>query len=377
MTKYIKLNDELKIRYSKQIKEYLSADYIYIPYNKGYNLNIKDGEHLYKKEVILSNNNGFVYSPISGTVIGLCDNIVDGKKAKTIVIENNFKEQTKKITFAKKNISNYTKDEVIDILKKRSIYNGLLNGNTLIINGIDLEPYEETYSYLIKEHVDEILEATNVLISILSIHKCFFAIKNNDSDNVQTLVNQIGTYPNIELRLLPDVYPIGHKELLIKELVLNSKINSGVVVLTVEDVFNIYNCLKKCTSITEKLVTITGDALNKSKVMNVKIGTRLADILTDEFKIINDNYHIIINGLLSGYEVDNLNTIITSNVRSVYINTIKKCKEEKCINCGLCHLLCPVSADPRTGYKMDKCIKCSLCNYICPSKIRIVGDKNE
>lgn len=377
MANYVRISEELKIKCNKQVKEYLSADYVYIPYHKEDKLIVTDGQEVFKNDVILTNDNGYVYSPISGNIIGVCDSIVDGAKQKTIVIENNFKEQTKKVHFAKKKISDYSNDEIKDILKTHNVYNGLLKGKTLIINGIDLEPYDETYSYLIKEHTDDILEAVHVLIKILNIHKCFFAIKNNDSDNVETLVNQIGTYPNIDLRLLPDEYPIGHKDILIKELVMESKLKKGVIVLSVQDVYNIYNCLKRNTPITEKLVTITGDALNKTKVMDVKIGTRLADILNDEFKIINDKYHIFINGLLSGYEVNSLNTIITSNINSVYINTKKEFKPNKCINCGLCHLNCPVGADSRTGYKMDKCIKCGLCNYVCPSKRNVVGDKYE
>ena len=87
-----------------------------------------------------------------------------------------------------------------------------------------------------------------------------------------------------------------------------------IIYLTVEDIYNIHNVLKKNAPITEKLVTITGNLLNKSKVVKVKIGTRIADIIQDEFKIISDDYHIIINGLLSGYEILNLNSIITTNI---------------------------------------------------------------
>ena len=376
MAKYVKINEE-DFKINKQVKEYLTPDYIYIPYKEGDNLNVKNKEEIYKDSIILASKNKFVYSPVSGTVMGLCDNIVDGKNCKTIVIENNFKENANKSTAVRRNAFKISKSELIKNVISYGAYSGNLNGNTLIINGIDYEPYEETYSYLISEHTDQILEVIDALIDILDIHKCFFAIKDSDSDNVVTLLNQIGTYPNIELKLMKDYYPIGHKDVLIKELVMSSKMNDGVVYLTVEDAYNIYNVLKRRMPITEKLITIGGNNLNKSKVVNVKIGTRLADIISDEFKIKNENYDIIVNGLLSGYKVNSLNTIITPSIRSIFIELPNNIKEDRCINCGLCHINCPVKADPRTGINMDKCLKCGLCNYICPSKIRLVGDKHE
>ena len=377
MTKYIKIKEDNNIKCNKQIKEFLDPDYIYLPYEDGSIINVKGNEEINKNSIVLINNDIFTYSPISGTVIGMTDNIVNGKKQKTIVIENNFKEKVAKTLGSKKDISSLDKATILKDIKELRAYNGNLKGNTMVINGIDYEPYEETYSYLISEHTDQILECIDALINILQVRKCFFAIKDNDSNNVETLINQIGTYPNIELKLKKDVYPIGHKDLLIKDLVLESKIKKGVIYLTVEDVFNIYNVLKRKYPITEKLVTITGNAISKSKVVNVKIGTRLADIINEEFKIINEDYHIIINGLLSGYEVEDLNTIITSNIHSVFIQTKEKYRENKCINCGLCHTYCPVKADPRSKYNMAKCLKCGLCNYMCPSKIKLVKEKNE
>ena len=373
MSKYIKINEELKITNNKEIKEYLNPDYIYIPYKKDSTLNVKDNEQITKNSIILVNKNNLIYSPISGTIIGLCDNIVDNKVMKTIVIENDFKEKIQKDKRNNKK-TNLNRLELINKLQKYLAFSNTFNGKYLVINGIDYEPYEETYSYLIKEYTDILLETIDDLLNILKISKGYLTIKNNDSLNVETLVNQIGTYPNIELKLFPDIYPIGYHDLVIKELSLDKH---EVIYLTVEDIYNIHNVLKKNAPINEKLVTITGNLLNDSKVVKVKIGTRIADIIQDEFKINSDDYHIIINGLLSGYEVSNLNTIVTPNIRSIFINSLNHNKEEKCINCGLCHINCPLKCDPRTKYKMEKCIKCGLCNYICPSKIKLVGEIDE
>ncbi len=375
MTKYVKINKDLNFKFDKHIKEYLNPDYVYIPYNDKDNLNVKGNEEIHKNSIVIANKNKFIYSPVSGTVKGMCDNIVDGKKMKTIVIENNFKESVRKSTGVKKNPYNITKDELLNLVKTYRVFNGNLNGKTMIISGIDMNIYENVYSTIISEHAEQLLEVIDALINILGIHKCFFALKDTDSANVTMLLNQIGTYPNIELKLMSDSYPMGHPDILIKELVLDNKMDEGVVFLTTEDVYNIYHTIKRKCPLSEKYVTIGGNLLNKGKVVKVKIGTRIADIINNEFKVKTNNYHIIINGLLSGYEIDSLNAIITPNIHSIFIESARKEKEVKCINCGLCHIHCPVNADPRNNVNMDKCIKCGLCNYLCPSKIHLVGGK--
>lgn len=375
MPRLIKIEENLKINYAKEIKEYLNPDNVYIPYEKKYNVDIKSNEYVLLNGLVLHNDDDYVYSPISGTIIGASESIVDGKKAPTIVIENDFKEKTYKVKGVLKNITNYKPNEFKNIIKIYNAYNGSLEGETLVISGIDYEPYEETMSFLIKSHTNEILECIDAISHILQIHKCFFAIKNNDSDNVKTLVDQIGTYPNINLKLMPDLYPIGQKDILINELVTEKKKDKGVIFLTVEDVFAIYNVLKKKKPITEKLITISGDLIDKPAVMLVKIGTNIGDIIANFFKVKDENFKIVINGLLSGYTIPSLNAVVTPLTRSIFITSEQQEKARKCINCGLCVLHCPVKANPKEKLRMDKCIKCGLCNYICPSKIKLMGGK--
>ena len=185
------------------------------------------------------------------------------------------------------------------------------------------------------------------------------------------MINQIGTYPDITLKLINDLYPLGMKEVLVRNLIDKKE---EPIVLDVNDVYNIYNVLRKDKPITHKLVTFSGNLLNKSKVINCKLGTNISEILEEEFNIKDSNYDIVINGLLSGYKVENSNVCITNNIRSVFVVKPIRCKTQECINCGNCLNYCPVGANPKTGYKMEKCIKCGLCSYICPANINLGGN---
>lgn len=366
MANLIKIKKNKKLEVSKNIYNYLSPDYVYLPYEKGYKINVTDKEEIFKDSVVLTKEEKRVYSPISGTVLGLTEMLVENKKTNVIVIENNFKEQVKKIKGVKKYLSDYSKDKVIEILK---LYNQHFNSNVgkiILINGIDHEVYEKNRSTLIKKYPSEILETIDALYNIFDCKKCYLAIKNNDSGNVETLVHHVGTYPNIDLKLMPDLYPISNHKILKRELIMPYDEVIGTIYLTVEDIYNIYNILKRNRPVTEKYITISGDMVETPKVIKVKIGSSLKDIITNNYKLKKDDYKIIINGLLSGYETDSLNFIITENINSVFLNTTDNKKARKCINCGMCHTKCPVGADPRTGYKMDECIKCGICTYICP-----------
>ena len=148
--------------------------------------------------------------------------------------------------------------------------------------------------------------------------------------------------------------------------------------LNIKDVLNMYNLLKKNRPLSETYLTITGDLLDYTKVLRIKVGTNLNDIL-NEFNI-NKKDNIIINGLLNGIHLKDTNFIIDKNIRSIFVNSIKEYKEEECINCGLCKSSCPVGINPKymhfnndkkTQNYISKCVNCGICSYVCPSKINL------
>ena len=375
------LNDNL-------IHDYLNPDYVYIPIPAGYTLDVKDESKVYKEDILMSKDDLHIYSPISGKIVGKTDSLLLNNRTTTcLVIENDFKESVKKHTGVVRYISDYTKEEIIELIRlyQASKVNLKTKATRIIINGIDKDPYEKTRSYLVNNYSDKILETVDALINALDIKETLFAINNNDTNNVLNLSSHIGTYPNIKLKLMPDTYPIGFKTILLNNLLSAKQIEEGVIVLNVEDVYNIYTVLKRKKPILEKIITISGNSVEKSMVVRVKIGTSLQDLIAHTCKISNDKYYVIINGLISGMTIENLNSVITNDVRSIFLNTVDEQKESACINCGLCNLKCPMHLNPKyikehTKADKSKCIKCGLCTYICPSRINFkpyLGGNNE
>ena len=360
---------------NSNIENLLTTDYIYIPYNKDMKILFKDGDYIYKNDILMTNEKKKIYSTVSGKVLGLT-NI---NNIKYVVIENDYKDKLRKKEGTKKYINKYTKEELKQLIEKFNIIDNFdETSKVLIVNGIDLFNTEITYNTLLKEYTTTILDCIDALIDIMNIKKCFLAISNNDIDCVNTLVNNIGTYPKIDLKLFKNNNIIGIKEVLIDKLTKYKNKKYNIEYLNIIDVLNIYNVLKKHNPITTTYITLTGDKLNYTKVLKVNIGTNILDIL-NEFNI-KDYSNIVINGLLNGKHIEEPNFIIDKNFRSIYINTIKKYNTLECINCGLCVDICPVNINPKYMYfnnnKKSKeyesiCVKCGMCSYICPSKINI------
>jgi len=383
MNSITQIKKRKKIEIDNTLNDFLNPDYIYVPIKENQKIKIKNHEEVNKGSVILSNDEDNYYSSISGTVIGATKvKDLNNKELNAIVIENNFKEKREKKVGTKKYINNYTKEEVNKLIKEFNVSNKKIKGKILIINGIDLDPFEENYSFIIKKYADKILECTDALCEIFKIKKCFFAIKNNDAENVNMLINNIGTYPNINLKLLPDNYPIGKEELLVNHLLNEKQTKLGVIHFTIDEILNLYEVLKRNQPLCEKLIMISGDLVEKSIILNCKLGTLIKDIIEQNVKLTEDNYTIIVNGLFIGKEASP-NSVLTNEIRSIFLMKKVECQEKECINCGLCYKVCPININPKymlekndkksKKYK-EKCLKCGLCSSSCPSKINLTKE---
>ena len=212
-------------------------------------------------------------------------------------------------------------------------------------------------------------------MGILNIKNAKLVFKNIDRDNIECYNNVLGTYPNIKVVLVPDLYLLGKRNLLLKHLSIDS---NKVLHLNIHDIYKLYNIIKRNRSISEKLITVSGDGVINPQVFNVKIGTNIGDLVKDNIKL-KDGVSCISNGLMAGTIVDYKKLIVTENLQGIVFTKIKECNEIKCIKCGKCSEICPMNINPEEILHSDesknreKCINCGLCNYICPSYIDLCG----
>ncbi len=377
--KYMTLKDEYNLKVSSHITDYIAPLNVYVPL-KTYHLKVKSNEYVYKEQELSPN----VYSPVSGVVIGVekCLNAL-GREEACLIIKNDGKEQYQKPKNLKSKLTNYQKEEVINLSSKFNYENIIqvlkdLQKNTiLIINAIEDELYVANNVMILERKTDLILETLNALSEIFNINNIILALKDSDSASVAKIFSNSARYPQIKIKLIPNYYGLGDDLNLLNYLY--PKNNNQVSFLHLNDLIKIYNLLKMQKLTTKKYLTITGNLIAKPQVINIKIGSKVKEVIK-KLKIKSKNYIVIVNGLMQNKQLNLENLIVTEDLDSIFIMSPRKAgKEIDCLNCGLCHKFCPRHLNPQQLNKLKKvdinlkkqCNNCNLCTYLCPAKINL------
>lgn len=370
MTKLVSLELDYKIKVSSRVHDFLSPDYVYFPLNKTSKLLVKDKQNVLKGQRLFYTNNKTTFCSVSGKVAGIKRVSLTNEVFNYLVIENDYKEKTdKKIT--KKSLNIKSINELHTMLKEYCENFEFQNKNTLLLNVIDNEPYIVNKSMYFCKNLNYVLETLDELKKIIGYKEILILLKSTETVILTKINDLLGTYPDFRVVTVPNCYLINRKDYYkdfiecsiedIFELDLNTFIKIGEIV-------------EKNKPVTEKYITITGDAVKNPLVINVKLGTLVKNIIEEEMKLLNKNdkllYHY--NGLMSGEICDKENLVIDENFEGLIITNEQQVLEEKCIKCGLCLKHCPLNINPiehLTENKEIKCLNCGLCSYVCPSNI--------
>ena len=345
--------------------DFLNPDYIYIPYEKDV-------------EVIQINKNEYINSfksSVSGTIVGLKMGVFNNKYNNTYIIANNFKELEKKtnnkiiinIENIKKVLLDNNELELLNKFSKDSI-------NNIVVSAINDEINVYNFMYLLKENTNLYLDLIDELRMFYKCSNNYLVIKNSESFIIDECLNTIGTYPSIVLTLVEDLYLIGKEQFLLDKL----NIIENTLFLTIEEIDKLCKYLGLIDN-TTNFITVTDNIT--CKIIRCKKYTLLSDIISFAYPSLK-NYHIIINGLMTGEEINNPTYyILTDDIKSIHL--IKKMPKynKECLNCGKCIQVCPVDVNLIKGLNLDKCIDCGLCTFFCPASInlreKIKGDNHE
>lgn len=374
MHKLIKLEKNYNLNYLNQIKEFYSLDYIYVPVKKNYFLLVKKGDIVLKNQIILENNLNKILCPVSGKVIDFVNKNVDGILTKVVVIENDYKEKEKCII--RKSDVKFEKEYIVSklydfyfkyfasILEQKKI-------NNLIVVTYNDEPYIKNNMYITSKYSKEILEMIDILSTTFNIQNTIISMKSNDDNNIEKYLGKIGTYPNISLSLVEDYYLLEKPFFLLEYMHLK---DFDSLVLDSKTLLEMHYAIKYSKFMHEVFITIAGPNINKSTVIETKIGANLFDIINNTISV-KENSEYILNGLMTGSSCDPKETVISKNSLGVIIIPKDSLREEKCNMCGLCYKVCPVKVNPKAVMDSKKvssnCFDCGLCSYICPCHINL------
>lgn len=396
--------EDYKINPKKNIINDIGIQVVYIPLTSKmgytYKPTVTAGDYVMIGTIIGKNPIAEIplMSSVSGTVVGFEDKYIsNGKLSKCVVIENDFKEKYQDKVGKKKNITKYSKEEFVYLLKKCGITGMSGSGfptyikyennkiDYLIVDGAECEIYASADGARMYNNPEEILEATDAIMDIMDIKKAYIAINEKNTTIINKFLRHINSYPNIKIYPLLDAYPNGYERYLVNEilgLTYNKlPIEVGVVNENVSTIYAIYEALKYHKPLIERIVTISGPGIKTPANYLLKIGTNFNELLqkTNQSKDIA-NPLIIAGGAMMGASIPSDELIVTSDTNCILIIEDKEYEELPCIKCGKCSEVCPMNLiptliidNPDKAKELDiyKCMNCGLCSYICPSKIEV------
>ncbi|HHJ00953.1 MAG TPA: RnfABCDGE type electron transport complex subunit C, partial [Candidatus Aerophobetes bacterium] len=272
--------------------------------------------------------------------------------------------------------------------------------DTLLINGCECEPYLSGDNRIMVEHPKEIFVGIRIVQRILEVDKVFIGIEDNKPEAIKILSSFADRSSDVEVVSLKTKYPQGAERTLIKRILGREvpekglPLDVGVVVLNVATVFAIYQAVVEGLPLIQRVVTVSGEGLNRPGNYLVKIGTPFRDIIRYSFDEVEEDffkeYELRMGGPMMGISQRSLDSSVIKGTTGLIIlrrYPVKLSEERDCIRCGRCVEVCPMELYPlyyafygkrekwekAAECKVENCIECGCCEYICSSKISLLN----
>ncbi|NQY36470.1 MAG: electron transport complex subunit RsxC [Alteromonadaceae bacterium] len=275
--------------------------------------------------------------------------------------------------------------------------------NYLIINAAECEPYITADDLLIREHSATIIDGINILERLLTPHHILIGIEDNKPEAIKVLQQATADNPKIKVCVLPTKYPTGGEKQLIQILtgqevpsgVIPSKL--GIVMQNIATCFAIADAVIYDTPLIRRVVTVSGQALDKPQNVWALLGTPVNYLLEQCHyqnyagqSNVNDKMHLIMGGPMMGFSLSTDQVPVVKITNCVLAPSKDEIpadnKEVECIRCGQCADVCPAQLLPQelqwsakasdhqqlVKLNLADCIECGACAYVCPSQIPLV-----
>ncbi len=271
--------------------------------------------------------------------------------------------------------------------------------DTLVLNGAECEPYLTTDHRVMLEKPDEVIEGTKILLHVLGIKEAHIGIEANKNDAIDALRKTLEKHKLDGLKISVDAlqvkYPQGSEKQLI-ESVTGRKVpggglpfDVGVIVQNVGTTKAVYDAVVLNKPLYEKVVTFSGKGIARPANLQVRIGTRIRDIVSYLGGTKTNLAKIILGGPMMGFAVSSLDIPVTKTTSGVLFlsqDEIDDSSYGPCIRCGWCIEACPMGLSPNeiglyveAGRAADTapfgvfdCFECGSCAFVCPSKRPLV-----
>lgn len=375
------------------------------PNGKPINYIIHENDHV-KVGTLIGNRTDFevpIYSSVSGTVLAneVLYNPQIGRNIPyvTILSDNLFERDTLLPIVSLQS----SKEEIFEAIKKAGVigmggagfptyvkYQNTKGVDTLLINGVECEPFLTTDYVTMSTYPTLLLKGIELLLKVSEAKEAIIVIKVHKEKVKDAIEKELPNYKNIRIVEVEDLYPMGWERALIKR-VLNREydrlpIEASCIVNNAQTTIALAKTLLTGKTLATKLITVSGDGINKNANVLVRIGTLTTDIVNLLGGFVEGDINLIPGGPMCSKAVNTTNFPILMQMDALTILKFKQRVASPCLRCGNCTMHCPASLQPvelKIAYerkdieKMEKlkimsCVECGMCSYVCPSSIEVI-----
>lgn len=359
-----------------------------------------------------------IHATTSGTVVAIEDRPIphpSGLPARSIVIETDGKDKAVASFGQPRDYRSLTPQQLRDAVKDNGIvglggagfpsYIKLKNDqhsiHTLILNGVECEPYITCDQMLMQDHPDDIVRGLQIMQHALDIQHAIIAIENNKPKEYELIMEAVYNQDadGIEVVQVPTVYPAGGEKQLIQTLTGKEvpshglPMDIGIICHNVGTAFAVCRAIEHNEPLVSRYVTVTG-SVAKGRVLDVLIGTPISGLIEECGGNRKTLSRVIMGGPMMGFALhdDDVPVVKTTNcilINSTISDVPLPSRHEQampCIRCGACTEVCPAGLLPQQlywyarakdfdkaqDYNLFDCIECGCCDYVCPSQIPLV-----
>ncbi|MFO7983401.1 MAG: electron transport complex subunit RsxC [Desulfuromonadales bacterium] len=266
--------------------------------------------------------------------------------------------------------------------------------DTLILNGVECEPYLTSDHRVMLEETQKVLEGAKILQRVLGVERVCIGIEANKPDVIEVM-EKACVDRDAEVVPLKVKYPQGAERQLILAITGREvpsgalPMEVGCVVQNVGTAAAIVDAVRHGRPLIERVATVTGTAVRHPKNLRVRIGTSLAHLAEQCGGLVKEPAKIIMGGPMMGQTQLSLEVPVVRGTSGLLLfaeGDVPLHTEGPCIRCGQCVRACPARIMPTTisayarldlyeeaeEYGALDCIECGCCTYVCPSTISLV-----
>ncbi len=345
-----------------------------------------------------------VHASVSGTVIAIEPRPhTSGRLVEAVVIENDFRDDTVPPVIPE------TPDEILHAIREAGIVgmggaafpgnvkalSAMGNVDTLIANACECEPYITADDSLLRTDPEQVLNGMRILGDLLHAKRIVLAVEDNKKEAIAKVSALLKNDPEITLAVLPTRYPQGAEKQLIQSITGRQvpggqlPVSVGCAVFNVSTFAAIHRAVEQGIPLTERIVTISGEAIAEPQNFIVRIGTTFHDLIEVAGGLNDKTERVISGGPMMGFAQSDLNVPVIKATNSILCLLKDKngaAENPVCLRCGKCVGVCPMRLQPLYMYRfvnaerldelkrlnlMD-CIECGSCAFTCPGKLPLV-----